>query len=559
MDMATSGKKEVTVTGNHTLVFEWRLSSQSEANNTSTVYWELYVETDAYGGISLGGEQNWSVTVDGQTTNGTDSGGFNASSIKMLGSGYKTIYHNSDGTKTFSYSFSKKFDFTWGGTYRGTYSGSGSGQLPAISVAPSYSASVLTGATNTNLGGYCKVTFTPDANTLYYKVTFKIGSKTQKTSGIYPNTTGSYSYQILLPQSLASEIPGTSKTARCTVELTTHTASSCTSANQVGSKSTKTITVTVVEDSETRPVVSAAVIQPSPDLLDGLYIQAATGVKATEITASGKYNATISRTYFRVEGKDYELNSQSDYLAGSGAVTVTAYAVDSRGFTSEGFPVTIQAQPYSKPKLKPISGLSRISVLRCNSNGVEDDGGAYLKIQVRREYSKLIVDGQQRNFCQIQFRYKLTSGTGWSSYTVILEESAESDDVTTGALLGTLSSTRSYQVEILASDTIGGTGLSIIEVSSEDIYLHRDGARGSLAFGKYVEEDDVLDIASNKTLIIRGGLVLRGDAALVFLDAAHPIGSILETVRQDDPGEYLGGTWVEIEDTGTTVKWRRTD
>ena len=557
--MATSGKKEVTVTGNHTLVFEWRLSSQSEANNTSTVYWELYVETDAYGGISLGGEQNWSVTVDGQTTNGTDSGGFNASSIKMLGSGYKTIYHNSDGTKTFSYSFSKKFDFTWGGTYRGTYSGSGSGQLPAISVAPSYSASVLTGATNTNLGGYCKVTFTPDANTLYYKVAFKIGSKTQKTSGIYPNTTGSYSYQILLPQSLASEIPGTSKTADCTVTLTTHTASSCTSANQVGSKSTKTITVTVVEDSETRPVVSAAVTQPSPDLLDGLYIQAATGVKATEITASGKYNATISRTYFRVEGKDYELNSQSDYLAGSGAVTVTAYAVDSRGFTSEGFPVTIQAQPYSKPKLKPISGQSRISVLRCNSNGVEDDGGAYLKIQVRREYSKLIVDGQQRNFCQIQFRYKLTSGTGWSSYTVILEESAESDDVTTGALLGTLSSTRSYQVEILASDTIGGTGLSIIEVSSEDIYLHRDGARGSLAFGKYVEEDDVFDIASNKTLIIRGGLVLSGDAALVFLDAAHPIGSILETVRQDDPGEYLGGTWVETEDTGTTVKWRRTD
>lgn len=557
--MATSGKKEVTVTGNHTLVFEWRLSSQSESSRTSTVYWELYVETDAYGGISLGGSQSWSVTVDGQTTNGTDSGGFNASSIKMLGSGSKTIYHNSDGTKTFSYSFSKKFDFTWGGTYRGTYSGSGSGQLPAISVAPSYSASVLTGATNTNLGGYCKVTFTPDANTLYYKVAFKIGSKTQETSGIYPNTTGSYSYQILLPQSLASEIPGTSKTASCTVELTTHTASSCTSANQVGSKSTKTITVTVVEDSETRPVVSAVVLQPSPDLLDGLYIQAATGVKATAITASGKYNATISRTYFRVEGKDYNLNAQSDYLAGSGSITVNAYAVDSRGFTSEGFPVTIQAQPYSKPKLKPISGQSRISVLRCNSNGVEDDGGAYLKIQVRREYSKLIVDGQQRNFCQIQFRYKLTSGTGWSSYTVILEGSAESDDVTTGALLGTLSSTRSYQVEILASDTIGGTGLSIIEVSSEDIYLHRDGARGSLAFGKYVEEDDVFDIASNKTLIIRGGLVLSGDAALVLLDAAHPIGSILETVRQDDPGEYLGGTWVELEDTGTTVKWRRTD
>lgn len=471
-----------------------------------------------------------------------------------------TVNHDSSGNASLYVACSIQAPYSSGwGLSGAALSGSETVSLPKINTEPTYSASTLTDATDTNLGNFCEIKFTPGSNKLYYKVTFKIGSKTQKTSGIYPNTTGSYSYQILLPQSLASEIPGTSKTARCTVELTTHTASSCTSANQVGSKSTKTITVTVVEDSETRPVVSAAVLQPSPDLLDGLYIQAATGVKATAITASGKYNATISRTYFRVEGKDYNLNTQSDYLAGSGSITVTAYAVDSRGFTSAGFQVTIQSQPYSKPKLKPISGRTRISVIRCNSNGVENDSGAYLKILVKREYSKLVVGGQQHNFCKIQFRYKLASGTGWSNYTVILAENAGSDEVTTGPLVGTLSPTSSYQVEITAIDTVGSTGSSVIEVSSEDIYWHRNGARGSLAFGKYVEEDDVFDIASNKTLIIRGGLVLSGDAALVFLDAAHPIGSILETVRQDDPGEYLGGTWVELEDTGTTVKWRRTD
>ena len=557
--MATSGKKEVTVTGNHTLVFEWSLSSQNEANNTSTVYWELYVETDAYGGISLGGEQNWSVTVDGQTTNGTDSGGFNASSIKMLGSGYKTIYHNSDGTKTFSYSFSKKFDFTWGGTYRGTYSGSGSGQLPAISVAPSYSASVLTAATDTNLGGYCRVTFTPDATTLYYKVTFKIGNKAQETTGIYPNTTGTYNYQILLPQSLATEIGGNSKTASCTVELTTHTAASCTSANQVGSKSTRTITVTVVEDSETRPVVSSATLQPSPDLLGGLYIQSANGVKATAISATGKYNATISRTYLRVEGKNYDLNSQSDYLAASGSITVTAYAVDSRGFTSAGLSITIQSQPYSKPKLRPVAGQSKVAVVRCDESGADNDSGAYLKVLVKREFSKISVDGSQKNFCKVSFRYKTAVGSAWSDFTVIISEDAPSDEVITSPLIGTLDPKSSYQVEIVAEDTVGGSGRSVIDVSSEDIYWHRDGARGSLGFGKYVEEDNVLDIAPSKTLIIRGGLVFSGESAMIILNLTHPIGSVLETADMDDPGTYLGGTWTKIEDTGTTIKWKRTD
>lgn len=557
--MATSGKKVVTVTGNHDLVFEWRVESQNQSDNSSTVYWELYVDVDAYGGISLGGYQWWSVTIDGQTINGEDSGGFTANKLKFLGSGRKVIKHNSDGTKTFSYSFSKLFDFTWGGIYRGTYNGSGSGQLPAISVAPDYSASVITSASNTDLGSYCKVSFIPDSNKLYFKISFKIGGKTQETAGIYPNTTGLYTSQILLPQSLATEIDGSSTTAECTVELTTHTAESCTSANQVGSKSSKTITVRVVEDSETKPVISAGTIQPSPDPLSGIYIQSATGVKATDIKADGKYNATISRTYLRVEGKNYELNTESDYLAVSGSVIVTAYAVDSRGFTSDGFAITIQSQPYSKPKLRPVSGQAKVSVVRCDESGADNDSGAYLKVLVKREYSKISVDGAQKNFCDVSFRYTTSIGSAWSEFTVIITEDAPSDEVITQPLIGTLDQKSSYQVEIVAEDTIGGTGRAVIDVSSEEIFWHRDGARGSLGFGKYVEQSNVLDIAPTKTLIIRGGLVFSGEAAMIILDLTHPIGSVLETVDAEDPGIYLGGTWKKLEDTGTTVRWQRTD
>ena len=130
--MATSGSKSVTVTSNHKLRFEWSLQNQSITDNTSDIYWELYVDTDAYGAISLGGSQAWSVTIDGQTTSGADSGGFSKNSNKLLGSGTVTVAHSSDGSKTFSFSFEKLFGFTWGGTYRGTYTGSGNGTLTTI-------------------------------------------------------------------------------------------------------------------------------------------------------------------------------------------------------------------------------------------------------------------------------------------------------------------------------------------------------------------------------------------------------------------------------------------
>lgn len=130
--MATSGYKSVSVTSHDTLKFSWELSSQSVANNTSTVSWKMQLISDSSGRISSTASKNWSVTVNGTKYSGTNKVDIAASTTKTLASGSTTISHNTDGTKTFSYSFSQEFNITFSGSNIGTKSGSSSGTLTTI-------------------------------------------------------------------------------------------------------------------------------------------------------------------------------------------------------------------------------------------------------------------------------------------------------------------------------------------------------------------------------------------------------------------------------------------
>lgn len=133
--MATSGSKSVAVTSYDTLKFSWERTGYSTADNTSTISWKMELIAIANGAISSSASKSWSVTVDGKTWSGTNTVGISSNSTKTLASGSKVITHNSDGTKTFSYSFSQAFNITFGGSSIKTKSGSGSGELTAIARA----------------------------------------------------------------------------------------------------------------------------------------------------------------------------------------------------------------------------------------------------------------------------------------------------------------------------------------------------------------------------------------------------------------------------------------
>lgn len=150
--MATSGFTDVVATKTSsgktadTLRFSWTRTGYSIADNTSTIYWELKLIAGTYGAISSSAAKSWSVNVNGTPYSGTNTVGISANTTKVLASGTTTISHNSDGNKTFSYSFSQYFGISFNGSI-GTVSGSGSGTLDNIP----RKATVLTGTDFTDV------------------------------------------------------------------------------------------------------------------------------------------------------------------------------------------------------------------------------------------------------------------------------------------------------------------------------------------------------------------------------------------------------------------------
>lgn len=131
--MATSGSKSVTVTKWDTLKFSWNETSQSIANNTTTISWKMELVAGDYGKISSSASKAWSITVNGTKYSGNTTVGIANNATKTLASGSTTIKHNADGSKQFSYSFSQDFSgITFSGTALGNKSGSGTGTLDDI-------------------------------------------------------------------------------------------------------------------------------------------------------------------------------------------------------------------------------------------------------------------------------------------------------------------------------------------------------------------------------------------------------------------------------------------
>ena len=260
----------------------------------------------------------------------------------------------------------------------------------------------------------------------------------------------------------------------------------------VGSRACE-FSVKVPNIEATKPKVTMALnpVGSLPSAFEGLYIQGLTKVKAT-LSATGKYGATISSYLMKVDGGSYNSSAAytSSYLTSLGEKTVVGYATDSREHTGETSQ-TIDVIPYNNPRLE------NSSAVRCDKNGNPSESGTYLKISGKRVYSPCTSNGEQKNFCEIQYRYSQDGGVSYSQWTPILNRTnLSSDEVVTAPLLGgTLSVETSYIVHIRAIDDIGRYAESYISIPTEKVYWHRDGARNALGLGKYNERDNAVDSA----------------------------------------------------------------
>ena len=457
---------------------EWS-STADTTNNRSTVTAALYYKrfNDGY---TTYGYRVCSITINGVKFSSTGAITITEHEWVKAVEGTVTVDHNSDGTKSIAISAEGLVD----GTSLKSTTCSGTATLDSIP-----RASTIASAANVTLGDKCSVKWTPMSASFRYKLKFSLGSWSYTTEAIAPNTTSQFHYfGYTIPLDVAKQITGSPPTGTMTVTLYTYSDSGAT--KQVGSASSKTFTVTVPDNNSTKPAVSMTLspVGSLPSAFAGLYIQGLTKL-VVNLSASGKYNATIKSYSLKKDGTSYSPGEvYSLHLPNYGNVSLYGYATDSRGFTgSTNKDITVI--PYSKPKIT-------VSVCgRCDASGNLTDSGTYLKIKATRSYSLVTSGGTQKNFCQIRYRYKAASSSTYSDWTTILaSNNLSSNTIETGALLGgVLALNTTYVVQVQAIDDIGEYGEATISIPTESVYWHR--TKNCLGLGKYAEGENLLDVA----------------------------------------------------------------
>ena len=474
----------------------WERVSTDIGKNTTKIYWscgvkcgyDLYLNAIKMSAVTINGTKVYSGGTYSNFKNGDHK----------IASGYLDIPHNSDGSKTFSVSA-----FTGWLYLDHNYSASeASYTLPSIARASSLTAS---------------------NGTLGVSQTLKINRKSTSFRHILRRTVGSSDTNVLIGKSQnvvsydwepslswASYNKSGNKIS-CKLELETYTSSSASSP--IGTVS-KNITLTIPENSDTKPTISIAVapVNPSsfPSALSSLYIQGKSKAKVT-CTASPKYNATISEytvSAGTLSKKGSSAAQTTDYLQTAGSIPVTAKVKDSRGFYGKTAAATnITVLPYSKPTIVPVDGQSKIICERSDANGASSRSGTYLRIRAKAVYSSL----DSKNTCKMQYRYKIESGASWSAWFDLTSANGVVD--TTINL--NLSAQSAYTVELRAADSIENSVSFPFKIPTDTVNLHlRAGGKG-IGIGRYCAGEGRLDVAYDaffeKGVTTHGEVEMYGD------------------------------------------------
>ena len=422
--MATSGSTSVAVTSYDTLKFNWVQASQSTTNNQTVINWTLQLISGSAGEIISSVSKAWSVTVNGTTYSGTNSVAIGNNTTKTLASGQTTITHNSDGTKSFSYSFSQEFSITFAGASVGTKTGSGTGVLNTIARATTPTLST----TSADMGATITIS-TPRASTSFthdLAYAFAGGTYIAIQNGVATSTTWT------IPLTLANSIPNATSgtvTIRCITK------------NGTATVGTKTVLLTAKVPTTVIPSISAVTLTEATAGLAELYyayIQSKSKVNAS-ITASGAYGSTIKSYSSTFLGKTYTGASfTTDVVSLSGTLSVVTTVTDSRGRTATKT-TSFTVLAYTPPKI------TTFEVARYTSSGVADPDGIYVWIRLNYSVTSL----NNNNSASAKVQYKKSTDSTW---TTLNTQTALSQNATLKPAGTTFSTDYQWDFKVVLTD-----------------------------------------------------------------------------------------------------------
>lgn len=507
--------------GHHKFTLTVSESSYSVANNTSSVSFSFQLSPiqTSWDWALWGDKISYSITINGTSYTGTIPD-YDGSSTVTLKSGSLTVAHNSDGTKSISYSFSVT-DST-GQTYTpGNASASGTMTLTTIPRATTPTVS----ATSVTMGSSITITMTPASTTFKHKIRYNFVNVTNSVVGLSIGdaftATGTTMATLTPPTSLGSQIPNTTSGVMSII-CYTYTSS----GSHIG---TTTIKVTVNVPSY-NPVISSIALTGN-NLLSSTYVQGKSTV-TPKITASTSYGATITAYSSTVDGKTYTGQTFTTSVLSNGTKTVKTTITDSRGKTVTTESSSFVVYAYSNPYITTFT-LAR-----------QTDGTTVITTLVGGVAS--------------------VNGKNAKTFSVTLNGVTKTITSTTNTVNGTatftgISTDTTFEATATITDSYTSVTMkAVLPTVAVTMDFYKDG--NGIAMGKVSEQGDLLDVAWSgrvrKNLTVDGTLTVSGKTLDTMIGATDTEAGSSGTVPVPDAGDqdkvlHGDGTWRTPESTFT--------
>lgn len=531
----------------YTMSVSWSEGSTNITNNTTVIS-----ASGSFAGanISFDSWQTYYLRLYWHDNNNTDtlfatSAGF-TSAGRSYGtksvSGKITVTHKSDG----SLSGYVKLRFDAPGTSGGWSPGTTDLNTDWTACTTIARASSIT-VSGSQLGSGVSVTIDRKSESFTHKVEYKFVESAWTTASSNATTSTSFTP----PVSLATQIPS-AEVGALTVRVTTFNGST-----QIGNPVTKSINLKV----PTNIVPSLSGLTQSR--IDngvpsswGVYVKGKSQVKITASGASGIHGSTI--VGYSISGPGLSVNASSgtsEVLSSTGTLTYTCTVTDSRGRTASKS-VSINVVDYTYPNIS-------MSAERCTSDGTKSTNGTYLRVVIT--FGCASVSGKN----SIVSKSCSCNGVSNSSFA----------SGTAFVLAANCSIGNHYTVSASIKDALGNTATASAEITTSFRILNVNKKKTGLAIGKFSEKDAFevnMDsyflkniksginvegsIATNSNLTAKSGistdgnLTAKGDINLPkLLSKIYPVGAVYITYNNNNPGKFLGGTWVRFGEGRTLV------
>ena len=444
---------------------EWS-SSQSVANNTSTIYWTVM----SAGG--WGSSESYvmagpvTVSIAGITVY-SRSDRFAMHVGDVLDSGSFTLTHNSDGNQSFS---------AWAEAAIYTYAISSTRydyyvELPQIPRA----SNVFVLAGNT-IGSQIDIGISRAVSSFTHTLTWRFGGRT----GTIAESSSSESITWTPPLDLSSQIPN-SESGAGTLTCITYNGNT-----EIGRKS---ISFTLKVPSYIGPSINK--FEPSIVPVDikncGLYVKNHTAVK-WDVTAYGSYGSTIKKCTISGQNLSYTFtNTSTSYTRTSETLTIsgekiyTVTVTDSRGRTaSKTGRITIW--DYNSPVITSANSF------RSNADGTLNGSGEYVTHKLTASFYTL----QGNNTIKIEVFNKESSNPTYSKNSVIIKN--DSDDKTINYSYtypdSSFKADTKYDFKIVISDSIGQSSTVYTHVGTKNVPINIASDNSSIAIGSFAQKQD---------------------------------------------------------------------